>query len=123
MTTPNDVKIKPKKETVKFKVSVDTTQPVDRFLDSAKLLVMKNYNDHLSELSEKQITPDKLDVVWFSKTLDNWKSLIVTIYADGLYYEVTHNGYKHETYVDVYRKMGKGTYTDGVLSELLENNK
>ena len=96
MTTPNDVKIQPKKNPPKFKVSVDTAQPVDRFLYSAKLLVAKNYNEHLSELSEKHITPDELYIVWFSKTLDNWKALIGTIYADGLYYEVTHNGYKHE---------------------------
>lgn len=43
-------------------------------------------------------------VVWFSKTLQNWKVLISTTLPDGMYYEVTHNGDKHETYIDAYKK-------------------
>ena len=44
-------------------------------------------------------------VVWFSKTLQNWKALVSTTLPDGRYYEVTHNGDKSETYVDVYVKV------------------
>lgn len=43
-------------------------------------------------------------IVWFSKTLQNWKALISTSLPDGMYYEVTYNGDKKETYIDVYKK-------------------
>lgn len=49
--------------------------------------------------------PYELFVVWFSKTLDNWKALVSTSMPDGLYFEVTHNGAKQETYLDVYSKI------------------
>jgi hypothetical protein len=49
-------------------------------------------------------TLDDVYVVWFSKTLQNWKALISTTLPDGMYYEVTHNGDKHETYIDAYKK-------------------
>jgi len=44
-------------------------------------------------------------VVWFSKTLQNWKALISTNMMDDMYYEVTHNGDKGETYIDKYHKV------------------
>lgn len=47
---------------------------------------------------------DEVYVVWFSKTLQNWKCLISTTLPDGMYYEVTYNGDKRETYIDAYKK-------------------
>jgi hypothetical protein len=44
-------------------------------------------------------------VVWFSKTLQNWKALVGVPLLDGRYYEVTYNGDKRETYLDVYQKV------------------
>ena len=32
------------------------------------------------------------------------KALISTTVSDGMYYEITHNGDKNETYVDAYKK-------------------
>lgn len=52
-------------------------------------------------------------VVWFSKTLQNWKALLSTTLSDGKYYEVTHNGDKQETYVDVYVKVDNRCVVDG----------
>ena len=43
-------------------------------------------------------------VVWFSKTLQNWKALISTTLPDGAYYEVTYDGDKDLAYVDSYKK-------------------
>jgi hypothetical protein len=43
-------------------------------------------------------------VVWFSKTLQNWKALLSSTLPDGMYYEVTYNGDKKETYIDAYKK-------------------
>jgi hypothetical protein len=43
-------------------------------------------------------------IVWFCKTLQNWKALVSTTLPDGKYYEVTFNGDKNEMYLDVYVK-------------------
>ena len=47
-----------------------------------------------------------LYVVWFAKTLQNWKAIVCTTMVDGRMYEVTYNGDKRETYVDAYAKVG-----------------
>jgi hypothetical protein len=47
---------------------------------------------------------DEVYVVWFVKALQNWKALVSTSLPDGMYYEVTYNGDKCETYIDAYKK-------------------
>lgn len=54
--------------------------------------------------SETTIPAAQLYVVWFCKTLQNWKALVSTDVVHGKYWEVTHNGNSHETYVDTYHK-------------------
>lgn len=51
-------------------------------------------------------------VVWFSKTLKNWKAIVCTSYKDGMMYEVTHNGEAGETYLDAYKKTDNVVYPD-----------
>jgi len=43
-------------------------------------------------------------IVWFCKTLQNWKALLSSTLPDQMYYEVTYNGDKAETYIDAYKK-------------------
>lgn len=43
-------------------------------------------------------------VVWFCKTLQNWKAIVAGRDFDE-FIEVIHNGDKNETYVDIYRKV------------------
>ena len=52
----------------------------------------------------KTITEDDVYIVWSCKTLQNFKALASTTVSDGMYYEITHNGDKNETYFDVYKK-------------------
>ena len=52
----------------------------------------------------KEITTEDVYVVWFAKTLQNWKALLSTNVSDGMYYEVTYNGDKKEAYLDAYKK-------------------
>lgn len=68
-------------------------------------LVYDYVKAHL-EKTDTHVTfgPDEVYVVWFSKTLQNWKALLSTTLPDGMYYEVTHNGDKNETYIDAYKK-------------------
>lgn len=71
-------------------------------LEKAKQIVMDYYN---KQNSENSIPLTDVFVVWFCKTLQNWKALVGTATKDSLYYEVTYNGDKDETYLDVYDKI------------------
>ena len=70
----------------------------------AKKLIADYFNSHVNVTDGKKITEDDVYIVWFCKTLQNWKAMVSTNVSDGMYYEVTHNGDKGETYVDVYKK-------------------
>ena len=72
--------------------------------ERAKQIVADYFNQHVDVMDGKQITTDDVFIVWFCKTLQNWKALVSTTVPDGMYYEVTHNGDKDETYLDVYKK-------------------
>ena len=72
--------------------------------EKAKQIVVDYVNKHVEVTDNKKITADDVFVVWFSKTLQNWKALVSTTVSDGMYYEITHNGDKDESYVDVYKK-------------------
>lgn len=73
-------------------------------LTRARQLVVDYFNKYVDVTDGKQITLDDVFVVWFSKTLQNWKALVSTTVSDGMYYEITHNGDKGETYLDAYKK-------------------
>lgn len=61
-------------------------------------------NEHIDKADKMQITVDDVYVVWFCKTLQNWKALASTTVPDGMYYELTYNGDKDEMYLDAYKK-------------------
>lgn len=85
------------------KIAVGTVTSTS-MMDKARNIVMEYYNAHVDKTDNKQITMNDVYVVWFSKALQNWKALVSTTVPDGMYYEITHNGDKDETYVDVYKK-------------------
>ena len=62
------------------------------------------FNAHADVTDGKKLTMEDVFIVWFSKTLQNWKALVSTTVSDGMYYELTHNGDKDETYLDAYKK-------------------
>lgn len=91
------------------------------YQDKAKSLVVDYFNSgkteyyidaayHNRQIDEEpepdriQITAEDVYIVWFCKTLQNWKALLTTAVPDNCYYEVTHNGNLDETYLDVYKK-------------------
>jgi len=71
-------------------------------LDYFKSLVLNYYRKNI-EGGEK-LTMDNVFVVWSCKTLQNYKALIATSANDMLFFELTYNGDKRETYIDVYDK-------------------
>lgn len=76
----------------------------DKFLKLCKKIVVKYFNDRADKTDQKQITEDDVYIVWSCKALQNNKALVSTNVSDGMYYEITHNGDKNETYVDAYKK-------------------
>lgn len=79
----------------------------DQYLHQAKGLVL----DYISRKGV-DLSMNEVYVVWFSKTLQNWKALVSTIFPDGLYFEVTYNGAKEESYIDTYVKTDNVRVTD-----------
>jgi len=79
--------------------------PEQRIIVKAKLIAFEYIKKRL-EKTDTHVTFafDEVYVVWFSKTLQNWKALISTTLPDGMYYEVTYNGDKAESYLDAYKK-------------------
>ena len=72
--------------------------------EKSKQIVVDYFNLHVDKTDNNEITLDDVYVVWFCKTLQNWKALVSTTVSDGMYYEITHNGDANVTYVDVYIK-------------------
>lgn len=74
------------------------------FMEIARNLVVDYYNERRDISDSVEMRIDNTYVVWFCKTLQKWKALVSTAMSDGMYYEVTYNGDKHEAYLDVYKK-------------------
>lgn len=71
-------------------------------LDYFKKIVLDYYNNCVD--GGEKVSIDDVFVVWSCKTLQNYKALIAVAFNDMLFFELTYNGDKHETYVDIYDK-------------------
>lgn len=83
--------------------AIDVVQNLSVDFQHQAMTMVRNY------VEGSYTGPGKLNfdtyVVWFCKTLQNWKAIVCTTMADGHMYEVTHNGDKNETYIDDYVKV------------------
>lgn len=77
---------------------------INSMTNKAKKLVVDYFNNRVDATDNVKITEDQVFIVWFSKTLQNWKALVSTTISDGMYYEITYNGDRKETYLDAYKK-------------------
>lgn len=73
-------------------------------MNLCKKVVVDYFNSRVDKTDNMQLTEDNVYIVWFSKTLQNFKALVSTTVSDGLYYEITYNGDKNELYLDAYKK-------------------
>lgn len=69
-----------------------------------KNIVVEYVNNHIDKTDNVKITEDDVFIVWMCKTLQNNKAMVSTTLPDGMYYEITRNGNKEETYLDAYKK-------------------
>lgn len=82
----------------------------EKAINAARTVLFNEFGYNANE-----ITPDDMYVVWFCKTLQNWKALVSGVNVNQ-YIEVTYNGDKQETYIDVYNKAFNTCMKDNVES-------
>ena len=77
-----------------------------KMLDTAVQAVVDYYNT-TPELNGdiSYITTNDVCIVWFCKTLQNFKVILATPLLDNILYEFSYNGNKCEAYLDVYDKI------------------
>ena len=76
------------------------------YIITKDFVAMDHVADYIREHLDKS-DPDaefQMFIVWKCKILQNWKYLISSTLPDGMYYELTYNGDKHEWYLDAYKK-------------------
>ena len=70
----------------------------------AKLALVVYLNSQVEFPKGAPIIEEDVRIVWFTKTLQNWKAMVITTCPDDMYYELTYNGDTKELYLDSYRK-------------------
>lgn len=82
----------------------------ESYINKAKRLV----EDYVLEHGDPTV---EAYVVWFAKTLENWKALVSTTKNDRRYYEVTYSGIRGQAYIDVYEKQD-----NQVVDDMIDNS-
>ena len=83
-------------------------------MDKTAFAIVVNYIEE--HLDKSDTTPDfEVFTVWKCKALQNWKYLISSSLPDGMYYELTYNGDKHEWYLDAYKKFDNRRISEETL--------
>lgn len=81
------------------------TSGLESYLDKARRLVFEYVSSRFDKSDpEVKFTIGDVYVVWFSKTLKNWKALVSTSLPDQMYYEITYDGEHKQSYLDAYKK-------------------
>lgn len=70
----------------------------EKAINAARTVLFNEFDYNANELALMDMY-----VVWFCKTLQNWKALVSGVHIKE-YIEVTYNGDNGETYIDVYQK-------------------
>ena len=70
------------------------------FVQLCKETIRDYVNKHLDK-TDTVIGLDDVCIVCQCKVLQNWKALVTTTLCDCVYFEITHNGDKNKTYVDL----------------------
>lgn len=90
-----------------------TQNKAEGFQDKARRVVFQYVMSQLDKSDPPiDFTVDGVYVVWFSKTLKNWKALVSTTLPDQMYYEVTYDGENKRVYLDAYKKHNNVTVLD-----------
>ena len=84
-------------------IMIDDRNP-NKDQDKARQIVLDYYNANYLPVGE-ELHISQIRISSFHKDLQNWKAHLSTdVPNDGMFFEVTHNGDKGETYLDAYVK-------------------
>lgn len=98
-----------------------TRMPTEEHIAKAKRLVFEYVKARLEKTdTHVEFSPHGVYIVKFSFVLGNWKALVSTILSDGMYYEVTYDVNKGESYIDAYKKWDNVCVPDRVESEQMK---
>lgn len=90
-------------------------QENNQYITKAKAEAVQAFNASSFSNVNGKLDGSQMYVVWFSKTLKNWKALVSTDAVTGVYIEVTYDGSNAQAYVDVYAKTSNVTIPDSNL--------
>lgn len=90
---------------MKREVNMHTLQ--EKAINLARTVLFNEFS-----YSASKITPEDMYIVWFSKTLQNWKAMVSGVNIEE-YIEVTYNGDGEEAYIDVYQRAWCECIKDG----------
>ena len=83
-------------------------------MDEKALQIVRGYI--AAHLDKSDTIPEfEVYTVWKCKALQNWKYLLSSTLPDGMYYELTYNGDKHEWYLDAYKKFENVVVPESVV--------
>jgi hypothetical protein len=105
MTEVTDIETASPKPAPPFRKRRPESEDPDRFLRTAKQVVVANYNKYRDTAKSPELPDNGVYIVWFSKTLGNWKAIVASPIIRGLLWEVTCNGHRGEIYIDIYKKI------------------
>lgn len=74
-------------------------------IDEFKKIILGYYHENVE--GGDVVTEENVFVVWSCKTLQNYKAIIAVAFKDERLFEVTYDGDKCRTYLDVYEKKDK----------------
>lgn len=77
------------------------------YQEKAKQIVIDYYNEHVEKTDNKKLTESEVFIVWFSKTLQNWKALISTTISDGYVTTKSHTMVTKKKHILMHIKSGK----------------
>ena len=75
----------------------------EEFIKLSKTNIIKDF--YYNEIVEQDVL-----LVWFCKTVKNFKAIFTTKLSDGKIFEATYNGVPEELYIDEYTQIRKKTY-------------
>ena len=74
------------------------------------VIAMRAVEQYIRKVMAPRDPNYKLMLVWWAKTLENWKAVIISDMVDNDLYEVTFNGQTNDIYVNTYKKWHAETF-------------
>ncbi len=83
-------------------VNNSTRLSQEEFVSFSKRMIQRYYYTELFGYSI--VSSDEIFLVWYCKTLQNYKALLGVTGQYGEYFEVTYDGDRNKVYLDIYKK-------------------